>query len=62
MYKYIDDIIEFNSILDNKSSNILSMEDFNDLQIKRTPYFEVSLRTWLAPLLLLLPCSMVGKV
>ena len=31
--KYIDDIIEFNSILDNKSSNILSMEDFNDLQI-----------------------------
>ncbi len=33
MYKYIDDIIEFNSILDNKSSNILSMEDFNDLQI-----------------------------
>lgn len=33
MYKHIDDIIEFNTILDNKSSNILSMGDFNDLQI-----------------------------
>lgn len=39
--KYIDDIIEFNSILDNKSSNILSMEDFNDLQIPNSKFISL---------------------